>query len=207
MLLFFFRSSNSNQLLQTSLIPYPGFWLEAKAKFSEYPNLCRLINLETVPQEVPEVSVNSYEDILEEGTAVSDKFETMIEQSTETRKQQSLENMERARRGEPLESIRRPEVQFTPPDAHADEQAILEQLRNKQAAGDLANSRMRRMSVYPGAGSLAGQQAAASDPVTPVTSTPDPAILNLAQNNDFNIDTIARQAKEQGNDEVVISLR
>jgi hypothetical protein len=42
----------------------------------------------------------------------------------------------------------------------------------------------------------------------PTPSTP--AILDLAQNNDLNVDTIARQAKKAkkaGGDEIVISLR
>lgn len=49
-------------------------------------------------------------------------------------------------------------------------------------------------------------------PKTPVTPTPDPAILQLATNNDLNVATLARQAekKRENNlppDEVVISLR
>lgn len=48
-------------------------------------------------------------------------------------------------------------------------------------------------------------------PTPPVTPPPDPAILNLANNNDFTVETIAREAKrakgeELGQDEVVISL-
>ncbi len=52
----------------------------------------------------------------------------------------------------------------------------------------------------------------AEEPKTPVTPTPDPAILQLATNNDLNVATLARQAekKRENNlppDEVVISLR
>lgn len=42
---------------------------------------------------------------------------------------------------------------------------------------------------------------------TEVTSHTDPAILNLARNDDLSVDTLARQAKKKpANDEVVISL-
>ena len=49
-------------------------------------------------------------------------------------------------------------------------------------------------------------------PVKPMTPTPDPAILNLASNNDLDVATLAREAQKAKNrdssqDEVVISLR
>jgi hypothetical protein len=53
----------------------------------------------------------------------------------------------------------------------------------------------------------------ATTPKPPVTAQPDPAILELASNNDLNVATIARQAQKprddgpQPPDEVVISLR
>ena len=50
------------------------------------------------------------------------------------------------------------------------------------------------------------------EPLKPMTPTPDPAILNLASNNDLNVATLAREAYKVKNpqspqDEVVISLR
>ena len=84
---------------------------------------------------------------------------------------------------------------------------------------------MRTLSVYPGAGTLASPVAtAAPPPMTTVvaapivdvpqaqaamTTSPDPGILNLSQNNDLDIATLARQAKrnDQSDNEVVVSLR
>ncbi|MEO8104913.1 MAG: PrgI family protein [Candidatus Saccharibacteria bacterium] len=50
------------------------------------------------------------------------------------------------------------------------------------------------------------------EPPKPMTPTPDPAIMNLARNNDLNVSTLAREAYKVKNpeppqDEVVISLR
>lgn len=50
------------------------------------------------------------------------------------------------------------------------------------------------------------------DPVAPMTAPTDPAILNLANNNDLNVATLAREAykvknNDEPQDEVVISLR
>jgi hypothetical protein len=55
-------------------------------------------------------------------------------------------------------------------------------------------------------------QQAVDEPKTPMTPTPDPAILQLATNNDLNVATLARQAEKQRennlpSDEVVVSLR
>lgn len=234
----------------------------------------RLINIDTLPQEVPEVDLDQYEDPLDEDNRVSEKFDSMIQQSSAQRRLESLEKMERARRGEPTKPQ---EINLTPPqtpvvpsqawppaqvqttagtpmpqppqpapqapqifaDPIAEEQRLAEELRNRRQAGDIANNHMRRVSVYPGAGqgqpqnddapsnssSLPAQSseqpvavkqaedredlAAESQPQAEMTSTPNPDILNLANNNDWNIETIARQAKrkEAGEDEVVVSLR
>jgi PrgI family protein len=69
-----------------------------------------------------------------------------------------------------------------------------------QTDSNTVNARTSQDTAAPG-------QAAAA----PMTAPPDPAILSLANNNDFTVETIARQAKrakddELGQDEVVISL-
>ncbi len=173
----------------------------------------RLLNISSAPMEVSDT--DDVEDMLETGTAVSDKFQHMIQESTEQRMQHSLETMERIRRGEPLESVKQQEVNFAVPitpevqaTTQVDEEMLAQQLRNKRSAGDLANSHLREVPVYPETSSLASTVVPDPTPA-PMTNTPDPDILNLAQNNDLNIDTIARQAKKNdtGSDEVVISLR
>jgi hypothetical protein len=112
-----------------------------------------------------------------------------------------------------------------------DEKTLSQQLRSKRQAGDLAHNHLHTVPAAPHLSSY-GQpqlptvppasddnsaQAATNDSGTQdsaqaqaqMTNTPDPAILNLAQNNDLNIETIARQAKKDDSkdNEVVISLR
>ena len=193
----------------------------------------RLIDLSTLPREVPEVDLNQYQDVLDEDTTVSENFQNMIQSSADDRRQQSLDKMDRVRHGESIEAVNQPEVHFTqPPEAYQpsqpDELALSQQLKNKRAAGDLANSNLHSLSSSPAPSSTG--PTAAQDPVAdpqsyqttaqPVidepaqpqaqmTNTPDPAILNLAQNNDWTVDTIARNAKKDdaSENEVVVSLR
>ena len=187
----------------------------------------RLINPVALPQEVQE---DEQYDAFDENTAVSENLERMIDVSTEMRRQQSLEKMERIRRGEPLESIQQPEIHLTPPsESYAeglDEQLLSRQLRSKRDAQDMASSHMQRFRTLPTPGtqtSIAdpGAVSATILPAQPLvddpaqqaqprsTAMPESAILNLAQNNDLNVATIARQVKkaEEGDGEVVISLR
>ncbi len=87
-----------------------------------------------------------------------------------------------------------------------DEKALLDQLRAKEIAeqnGAPVYGHMRTVQPLP------AQPAQAQSPS--VTATPDPAILELATNDDLNVATIARQAekarrKEPPKDEVVVSL-
>ncbi len=91
--------------------------------------------------------------------------------------------------------------------ATPDEQALLEQLHAKEAAeqnGAPAYGHMR--TVQP-----LSTQPIQVPPSPSVTAAPDPAILELATNDDLNVATIARQAekarkKEPPKDEVVVSL-
>ena len=173
------------------------------------PSSERLIDISTLAHEVPEININQYQDVMDDDTAVSENFNSMIQTSSHIRRQQSLDKMDRIRRGEPLETIQQPEIHFTAPaepygvnDATY-EDALSQQLRNSRSAGDLANGNMQQLRTS------AQQPTAVSQAQAQMTSAPDPAILNLAQNNDLNIDTIAREAKrnDQKDDEVVISLR
>lgn len=189
----------------------------------------RLINLDTLPHEVPDVDLNQYQDVLDEDTAVSENFDSMINTSSQLRRQQSLDKMDRIRHGEPLSAVQQPEIHFTLPPvdpSYANEQDLSAQLRGKQAESNLSSSHMHQFRATPTATASQDDQAqtqAAQDdqaqamqppstdttqPQAQMTNASDPAILNLAQNNDWTVDTIARNAKkDKGEDEVVISLR
>lgn len=205
--------------------------LDERATNNYLPEGDRLINPATLPRPVPDIDLAGYRDVLDEDTAVSENFDHMIQTSTNARRQQSLDKMERIRHGEPLEAARQPAISFTPPpDAYMpsiantamDEQLLSAELRNKRSAGDLANSHMRTVSSqqpvqppqYPAAQTSQGEAATvaeppAEQPQAEMTRPVDPDILELAQNNDLNIATLARQAhrKDQSENEVVISLR
>lgn len=216
----------------------------------------RLVDLAALPQTVPDADPNQYKDVLDEDEAVSAKFQRMMRESSQTRVQESLAKMDRVRHGEPLESVQRPEVHFTPPadlqptpmpapsvltpsgtspvftqvaPPAPNEQVLSQQLRNKRNAGDLAYNRLHTVPAAPHASSFGQPQLPIVQPAfststgtddstqstddaqtqAGMTNTPDPAILNLAQNNDLNVETIARQAKKDDpkENEVVISLR
>lgn len=157
----------------------------------------RLINPAAIPPAVPEIDLNDYTDVLDDNNQVSENFEHMIQSSTQQRRQQSLDKMERIRHGEPLNSIQQPPIQFTPPGAQQfDEQAISQQLRNQRSAGDVVNSNMRTLPAQRPAPTAIPTPVtqSAQQPLAQMTNPDNPDILDLAQNNDLNVATIARQA-------------
>ncbi len=173
----------------------------------------RLIDIDEVPHEVPDVDLRQYEDVMDDNTVVSEHFTDMIQTSSSARRQESLDKMERVRQGEPLDTVRQPEVHFTPPaepyseTTAAYEENLSQQLQDKRNAVDLANSHMQQFkastsSVVQDDTSQPGP--ATVQPQAQMTNTPDPAIINLANNNDLDVATISRVAKDE---EVVISLR
>lgn len=119
-------------------------------------NSDRLISPAVLPQEVPIIDTASIPDVYAGETSTSANFDRMIEQSTELRKAQSLEKMDRIRHGEPLESISIPEVHFTPPQAEnyqpfaqapnqIDEESLTKELKNRRAPDSFATAHMRKI--------------------------------------------------------------
>ncbi len=94
-----------------------------------------------------------------------------------------------------------------------DEEALIQKIKDAQERSEQANSNLRTIKplseqaeAEPNQQTQANTQAQA-----PVTPKADPAILELANNDDLDVATIARQAeksrkKDPPNDEVVISL-
>lgn len=137
----------------------------------------RLVSMETLPQEVPPADVANISDVYTEPTATSANFDRMIEQSTEMRKAQNLEKMDRIRSGEPLESIVLPEIHFTPPSITSsqpyepptvDEESLTEQLKYRKAPDALATAHMR--SIRPLSASD-DSSTSSNTPTTDDTST------------------------------------
>lgn len=105
----------------------------------------------------------------------------------------------------------------------AEEQALLEKIKKEQSRPDPMHSHLktilpideqkrRKREALERKQQAETRAAEAKKNInTPVTTTPDPAILELASNDDFNIATIARQAnkamqRELEDGEVVIKL-
>lgn len=88
----------------------------------------------------------------------------------------------------------------------ADERALIDKVATNKGRPNPAYGNMR--TIQP----ISEQQAVAASAQPPMTVTPNPAILELANNDDLNVATIARQAnkangKKPDDGEVVISLR
>ncbi|MEK9195761.1 MAG: PrgI family protein, partial [Patescibacteria group bacterium] len=131
-----------------------------------------------------------------------------LQASTDAQHQRNIDKLNRLRAGESLDDVNKTQAPNFTPDVPAfdfpksssstasniDEQLLTQKLREKSETG---KSHLHdRKTGTPGGGSS--------------TTTDDPAIINLANNDDLDVATIARQAnKNSGLDdgEVVISLR
>jgi len=90
-----------------------------------------------------------------------------------------------------------------------DEEALASQLKANNSSKQVANTHLRTIQPL---GSHPPQPPVASPVPPPSPAPPDPAILSLANNNDLNVATLAREARKAKHDEppqsdeVVISL-
>ncbi|HVV66489.1 MAG TPA: PrgI family protein [Candidatus Saccharimonadales bacterium] len=112
----------------------------------------------------------------------------------------------------------------TPPINTQDDAALSAQLKSRKSSQQNPYSHMRTLQpggIQPGSASVPQQSGGANPPAQAVSQTPpqpstpsadvaDPAILSLANNNDLNVSTLARQAHkakgEPPQDEVIIAL-
>lgn len=199
----------------------------------------RLIDLNNMPAEVPSYDVRAADDILDEtSNPVARQFETMINQSSQQHRQQLVDEMNQIQPGQPVGQQSAPAADYwfmnrsatpannmpqqvavpgqlpvTAPAQTADETpddtALAAQLKAQAGTQNISNSRLRTLQP------LGSQPAAmAPPPAAPAMTAPaDPAILSLANNDDLNVSTLAREAykakhgEEPPEDgEVVISL-
>lgn len=202
----------------------------------------RLIEASALPQEVSNTDVNAFDDMLDEQTnPTAQNLNRMIAASTQAVKARAVQTMKTAGQNTPANAVgsaggttqadywflsqnQAPvapgqavlDTQVVTPgqvvpaaaDPTAAEEALIEEIHehHEQEKNSPAYGNMK--TIQP----LSEQPAPTPPPVAPVTPTPDPAILELANNDDLNVATIARQAnKKRKNeppaDEVVVSLR
>ncbi|HVC36350.1 MAG TPA: PrgI family protein [Candidatus Dormibacteraeota bacterium] len=210
----------------------------------------RLIDLSSMPQEVPNFDVQASDDILDEhSNPVAFAFDQMIHASEQSHRQQLMQELNVVRTEEakktasqeqtspadywflnqPVEppsqakdsaiftssQVVSPGVQTTVSQAAEPtptEEALLKKLaQQNQQTQTVSYGHMRTIQPLA-ANQTNDQNITSTQGQVAGSSTPDPAILNLANNNDLNVATLAREAhKTQHPDEppneVVISLR
>lgn len=180
----------------------------------------RLMGMSSVPIPQPITDVTVADDVLDEHSKTADQLNQLLVASEQAHKNQILEQMHSSLPPAPVVPTPPPMAQ-TPSTSitTADEKALLEKIHKEQSAPKPA-SHLR--TIQP----LGAKQKAKKEETTVATkgevksSKPtnntgstavNPAILALADNDDLNVATIAREAhKATGTDdpnEVVISLR
>ncbi len=193
--------------------------LFAQANYVE-PASDRLIDPMSLPREVSNVDVVAADDILDEqNNSTAHHLDQMINSSSQAHHQALVAQMQAGSSpangaGQGAVTTRGNQPQATdwfvdqpgqPTTlSQTDEQALSVSLHQQAAQPAQAQSHLRN--IQP-AGASSPQPAAATS-----TPTSDPAIINLAHNDDLDVATIAREAhkstaKQSPDDEVVVPLR
>lgn len=192
----------------------------------------RLIDINNIPQAVPDYDVVASDDILDEtSNPIAQQVSQMMGANAQARRQQLMNELNtpgQAKQQTPADYwfLNQPATPSPVPDGNAvfnqpkvvlpgqrdtssgSEDAVLSaQLKQNAPSISVATNHLR--TIQPaGKSPIPTSNAAAT---TTSSSTPDPAILELANNNDLNVSTLARQAKkakgEDSDGEVVIPLR
>lgn len=180
-------------------------------------NSDRLIDIGVAPEEVPGYDAQASDDILDvTSSPVAQQFQTMINQSTKAHRQHIVDEMNEVKPAGQSQAqpagwfMSSPPVPAQAPAAPASTTAA--QLPRPQSKQPLSYSHMRTLQPLGQGRPQPAAQPAAKSAVPSGASTADPAILSLANNNDLNVSTLARQAykakhgEEPPQDEVVVSL-
>lgn len=187
----------------------------------------RLLDIASVPNTVPETIIQASDDILDENNnPIAQQFDSMIAQSTQRYRQELVSRMNEPTSarlaGQATTSIPwffmgqsgKSSPQSTPQST--DDSMLAAQLHTTTSSGQASYGNLRTLRPMT-TNTLTAQQpdpVSTNPPSTPsptVTAPPHPAILALANNDDLNVSTIAREAKKargikSTDDEVVISL-
>lgn len=178
----------------------------------------RLVDTTILPQQVATLNDDTPDPMDEKNSPVASNFSRMIQTSQEDRRAEALEMMEEARK--PKTVTARPVTKTTPAVQHltaqpatatpvttTDEKLLSEQLKKSSSKGEDAVGHMHAIPTRTTA-QTTQPKTDQKKAQAPIPSTPRTDILDLSQNNDLNVATIARQAKrDEPSDEVVISLR
>lgn len=170
-------------------------------------NSDRLLDISEAPIEVPDSPILASDDILDEqNNPIARQFDDMIGQASRARRQLLVDNMQSAT---PSPVAAAPTAQwFMPAGSATPDDTAAVQTRAQKSSKPSAYSNLR--TLRPGSGRAASSKARVRPVATPppaVTTPADPAIMALANNDDLNVATLAREAqKAKGQAEVIISL-
>lgn len=218
----------------------------------------RLIDVSSLPREVPSYDVSAADDMMDErSNPIAQQFDSMINASAQAHHQQLIERMNSStpvqttppagqatpgdywflNQNPPASDLPAGQAVFSEPTVVSpgtpasaptvaaatpdiSDTALLNQLHAREANEQTVTANLHTLQPLAASGAsrtpatpsalVSPQPATAVAPAVASPPTTDPAILNLAGNNDLNIATLARQAgKSQHHDdgEVVISLR
>jgi hypothetical protein len=198
----------------------------------------RLVDSSTLPQEVSSLDVRADDDVMDEqNNAVAKQLDQMITQSTQSRKQQVVQQMHNPTTSQPpadywfMNATAGQQAQTAPGYATFDhsqtvapgaaqpttpvvtgpsddaQQALLSKIHEEQNKPKEANKHLRTIKTTK---EIEAEERAKQAEVA-AQKAANPAVQQFANNNDLMVDAIARQASRpvQQNDdgEVVISLR
>ena len=157
------------------------------------PNSDRLIDASVLSQSsAMPAEVHAADDILDEkANPVAQQMDQLVKANDQAHRQTVLDNMQQIRAGHPLQGTSMPLLQTDPVQAYG-HTAVLQPPHQKKPVAATPAQPLQK----PGA--------------TPSNTPAQPAILELAHNDDLSVATIARQANKAthtGDNEVVISLR
>ncbi len=187
----------------------------------------RLIDLDSLPREVPNDDVHASDDIMDaQSNPIAQQFDHMINASTQAHHQQLVNQMNTTAAVAPAAPVTPDDYWFmhqnpqpavltaqptsivspglpaapaAPTAADASDEAFMAQLRANEANDEAVNAHLHTLQPYNPAAIPVAVPAAVPAPVAAGPEPPSPAILSLAGNNDLNISTIAREAhKSQG---------
>ena len=184
----------------------------------------RLIDTTSLPQEVPAYDIAPHEDILDEqSNPTAQHMQQMINQSSQTHRQQIMQQMQHPTSQQPQAQWFTENSTIPQPQLPA-VQNINSPMPVSQANGPTADDQQQLIDKLHAQKAQNKARSGRSHVVEPLSNKPpkpvvtpkppvNPEVLQLANNDDLNIATIARQAnksvqsQQTGDNEVVISLR
>lgn len=188
----------------------------------------RLIDPASLPQIVPDTDIVPADDLMDVNhNPIAQQFQTMIDQSAMQNRANVMSRMNNTTSGQPAgtnptnnywfmnNASSATPIQMAPAAAvidPAEEAALVSSLKAQAASHPAPYSNLRTVKPVQARPPAPAPKPVQSAPPSPVPAPADPAILSLAERDDLNVSTLAREAKRaKGTDdnsqgEVVVPL-